>query len=339
LTTDQHSNDLIVLPDAPAITGLAFRRFRGEMDYPAMVAVIEGSKHTDRIDHTETVEDVAAAYRHLVNCDPYQDVLFVEAKSKVIGFSRVWWILKSDGTRTYNHFALLLPGWRSRNIRRAMLRHNERRLREIASTHPNDGARFFEVWAGDAEVDWVSLLLDEGYKPVRYSFEMVRPNLEHIPDLSLPEGLELRPGKPEQSRVIFKAAAEAFQDHWGASEWHDQEYERWLEQPTFNPDLWQVAWDGNEVAGMILNFIHEKENREFNRKRGYTETICVRRPWRKKGLARALLARSFKMLKGLGMTEAALSVDAENISGALRLYESMGFRTVRRHATYRKSLT
>jgi mycothiol synthase len=338
LPTSQHSNDVILFPDAPAIPGLTFRHFRGEKDYPAIVAVIEGSKEADQIDHTDTVEDVACAYRHLVNCDPYKDVLFVEMKGKVIGHARVWWILKSDGTRTYCHFTLLLPEWRGKNIRRAMLNHNERRLRQIASAHPKDGPRFFEVWAGDAEVDWVSLLVDEGYKPVRCSFEMVRPNLEDIPDLPLPEGLEVRPGKPEHSRTIFKAAAEAFQDHWGATQWRDEEYEQWLEQPIFNPDLWQVAWDGDEVAGMILNFIHEKENREFHRKRGYTETICVRRPWRKKGLARALLARSFKVLKGQGMTEAALGVDAENISGALRLYESTGFSVVKRHATYRKPL-
>jgi mycothiol synthase len=338
LSTNQHSNDVIVLPDAPAIPGLTFRRFRGEVDYPAMMTVIEGSKEADQIEHTETVQDVACAYRHLINCDPYQDVLFAEVNGKVIGYARVWWIQRSDGTRTYDHFALLLPQWRGKNIRHAMLHHNERRLREIASAHPKDMPRFFEVWAGDAEVDWVSLLVKEGYKPTRYSFEMVRPNLEDIPDLPLPEGLEVRPAKPEQYRSIYGAAVEAFQDHWGAWGWREEEFKEWQEQSFFSPDLWQVAWDGDEVAGMILNFIHEKENREFNRKRGYTETICVRRPWRKKGLARALLARSFKVLKDRGMTEAALGVDAENISGALRLYESMGFRTVKRHATYRKPL-
>ena len=338
MSTSKHSNDVIVLPDAPGITGLTFRRFRGEVDYPAMVTVIEGSKEADQIDHTETVEDIACTYRHLVNCDPYQDVLFAEMNSKVIGYARVWWILQSDGTRTYCHFTLLLPQWRGKNIRCAMLCHNERRLQEIASAHPKDGPRFFEVWAGDAEVDWVSLLLDEGYKSVRYSFEMVRPNLEDIPDLPLPEGLEVRPAKPEHFRKIWKAAAEAFQDHWGATQWRDEWFERWQEQSFFNPDLWQVVWDGDEVAGMVLNFIHEKENSEYNRKRGYTEEISVRRPWRKKGLARALLAKSFKVLKDQGMTEAALGVDAENISGALKLYESMGFRTVKRHATYRKPL-
>jgi ribosomal protein S18 acetylase RimI-like enzyme len=329
---------VIVLPDAPAIPGLTFRHFRGEGDYPAVVAVIEGSKEADQIEHTETLEDIACHYRHLMNCDPYQDVLLVEMNGKVIGHARVWWIQRSDGTRTYNHFAILLPYWRGQNIRQAMLRHNERRLREIASAHPKDMPRFLEVWAGDAEVDWVSLLVKEGYKPIRYSFEMVRPNLEDIPNLPLPEGLEVRPAKPEHYRSIYGAAVEAFQDHWGAIGWREEEFKEWQEQSFFSPDLWQVAWDGDEVAGMILNFIHKKENKEFNRKRGYTETICVRRPWRKKGLARALLARSFKVLKDQGMAEAALGVDAENISGALRLYESTGFRTVKRHATYRKPL-
>lgn len=303
-----------------------------------MVAVIEGCKETDKIDHTETVEDVAATYRHLVNCDPHEDMIFAEVKGDVIGFGRVWWILRSDGARTYVHFAFLLPQWRGKGIRRAMLHHNERRLSRIAAKHPTDGPRLFESWSADTEIDWESLLVAESYKPVRYSFEMVRPNLEDIPDLPLSGGLEVRPAKPEHFRKIFKAAAEAFQDHWGASQWHEEEFERWQEQSFFNPALWQVAWDGDEVSGMILNFIHEKENLEYDRKRGYTEEISVRRPWRKKGLARALIARSFKVLKEHGMTEAALSVDAENISGALRLYESMGFRTVKRYTTYRKPL-
>ncbi len=64
----------------------------------------------------------------------------------------------------------------------------------------------------------------------------------------------------------------------------------------------------------------------------------MRRPWRQRGLARALIARSFRVLKDLGMTEAALGVDTENPNGALRLYQSMGFREVKRHTTFRKPL-
>jgi len=139
-------------------------------------------------------------------------------------------------------------------------------------------------------------------------------------------------------RKIWDAVGEAFQDHWGASEWTDEWFRQWQEKSYFNPELFQIAWDGDEVAGTVLNYISEEENKEYNRKRGYTEEITTRRPWRRKGLARALIARSFKVLKERGMTEAALAVDAENLSGALKLYEDMGFRTVKRYTTYRKPL-
>jgi mycothiol synthase len=107
----------MLLPDAPDIPGLRFRRFRGETDYPAMVAILEACNRADQIDHTDTVENVAAAYRHLVNCDPQKDMLFVEINDTLIGFGRLWWVLKSDGLRAYMHFALLLPEWRGKGIR------------------------------------------------------------------------------------------------------------------------------------------------------------------------------------------------------------------------------
>ena len=59
--------------------------------------------------------------------------------------------------------------------------------------------------------------------------------------------------------------------------------------------------------------------------------------WRR-GLARALIARSFQAIKEQGMTEAALGVDTQNPSGARQIYESMGFRPVKSHTLYRKPL-
>jgi mycothiol synthase len=341
-------SDVIVVPYAPAIPHLTFRGFRGEEDYPAMVAVIEGSKEADQLERTQSVEDIARSYKHLVNCDPYRDMLFVEVSGEVIGYSRVWWEKELDGKRRYEHFTFLLPEWRGTGIRRAMLRHNERRLREIATDHsarPDasdpaepDRPRVFEAWAADTESDWESLLLSEGYEAVRHGFEMVRPDLDGIPELSLPEGLEVRPVLPEHYWKIWRAAEEAFRDHWGETEWQDAWFEEWQESPTFQPELWQVAWDGDHVAGMVQSFVNHEENAEYNRKRGYTEGICVRRPWRRRGLARALIARSFQVLKDLGMTEAALGVDTQNPNGALQLYIGMGFGPVKRHTTYRKPL-
>jgi GNAT superfamily N-acetyltransferase len=267
-------------------------------------------------------------------------MILVELNSEVIGYGRVWWQQIENGPRTYTHFAFLLPAWRGQGIRRAMLRHNEARLTEIAKSHPPDIPKALEAWASKVEEDWTAILTSEGYTPIRYGFSMVRPIDKEIPDLPLPEGMEVREVKPDAYGQVWAAAREAFRDHWGFSktEWADTHLQQWMKDPTFKPELWQVAWDGDEIAGMVLNFIDEAENEEYNRKRGYTETICVRRPWRRRGLARALIARSLKMHKALGMTETALGVDAQNPNGALQLYESMGYKVIKEYVTYRKAL-
>ena len=90
--------------------------------------------------------------------------------------------------------------------------------------------------------------------------------------------------------------------------------------------------------GTTVNWINKQENEEFNRKRGHVELLSVRRPWRGKGIAKALIACSLKLLKDRGMTEAALGVDAENPSGAMQLYQKMDFRIVKRGGIYRKPL-
>ena len=168
---------------------------------------------------------------------------------------------------------------------------------------------------------------------------MVRPHLDDLPDAPLPDGLEIRPVLPEHRRRIWDAENEAIQDMWGATETTEADYERLLSDPVkSDTSLWQIAWDGDEVAGQVRAFIDDEENARFGRLRGYSENISVRRPWRRRGLARALIAASFPALRARGMQEAALGVDTENVTGALRIYERCGFRPVSRHTIFRKPL-
>ena len=78
MTTQSTDEDIISLPDAPAIPGLRFRHFRGDSDFPLMVAVLEASGPVDQPDHIPTVEELAHRFSNLKNCDPYQDVLVAE---------------------------------------------------------------------------------------------------------------------------------------------------------------------------------------------------------------------------------------------------------------------
>jgi mycothiol synthase len=217
----------------------------------------------------------------------------------------------------------------------------EERLREIAAGHPTEVEKYFMSVAAQGETGLAAMLEKTGYQPVRYWFEMVRPDLENIPNTPLPEGLEMRPVLPEHYRAIWDADSEAFRDHWGYSEPSEQDHQAWLVDKTaFQPELWQVAWDipTNQVAGQVRTFIDHEQNKLYNRQRGWTESISVRRPFRRRGLARALIAESLRVQKQVGMTESALGVDSENLSGATKVYEDCGFRMVKTETIYRKPL-
>lgn len=335
------ASDQIHIENIPNIAGLSFRHFRGEEDYPKMIAVIQASAEADKIERVDTVEEVAIAYSHLVNSDPYQDMIFAEINNEVIAYSRGFWFQEENGPRIYNSVGFLAPLWRRKRIGTTMLHWMENRLRTIAQSHSVSEASFLQNFATYENIGVVTLLEQNGYKPIRYIVEMLRPELENIPDFPLPEGLEVRPVLPEHYQTIWEADKEAFRDHWGYSEPTEEDYKNWLENKViFNPELWQIAWDKktNQIAGQVRTFINEAENDKYNRKRGYTEFISVRRPWRKQGLARSLIVRSLRLQKERGMTESTLGADSENISGATRVYEDCGFRVTKRSAIYRKTI-
>jgi len=320
------------------VPGLVFRSFQGEADYSKMAAVIAASAKADNIERVDSAEDVARYYSHLTNCDPDQDMLIAEVLGEVIGYAHVTWWDELEDVQIYRSRGYLMPEWRRKGIGSIMLKWCEERLSEIATQKGGDISRYFQSSASDSEEGTQALLESYGYMPVRHFFTMVRPNLDDIPEAVIPDGLEVRPVHLEHLQAIRDAKVEAFRDHWGFSEVMEPSVEEWKEDPNFDPDLWQVAWDGDQVAGMVLPFINQKENQEYNRLRGWTEEISVRRPWRKRGLARALLVRSLRAIQERGMQEAALGVDTENLSGALRLYEGVGFRPVKRWTTYRKPM-
>jgi len=328
----------IRVPDAPSIAGLTFRRFRGEVDFPQMLEVMDRSRRADKIEMVDTLEDLKVRYAHLKNSDPFTDMLFAEVDGRLIAFSRVEWSQEVGGPRVYASFGFVLPEWRRRGLGRAMLRFSERRLHEIALTHEVDCERFLQAFSADTAEASRALLERGGYKPVRYFFDMVREGLENLPEAPLPEGFEVRSVKPEHYRAIWEADVESFRDHWGFSEPAEVDYQRWLKNPYFDPSLWRVAWEGDQVAGQVKSFINHKENSQHRRRRGYTEDIAVGRKWRRRGLASALIVMSFRALRERGMTEAALGVDSENQTGALGLYERLGFRVVKEWACYRKAM-
>jgi ribosomal protein S18 acetylase RimI-like enzyme len=332
------TSETLALPDAPALAGLAFRHFRDQRDYDAMADIQNAVSLADQLDYTVTAADLANWYGPTSQSDPYQDIIIAQVDGAAVAFGAVAAYQETSSTRVYFPQGRVSPLGRRQGIGRAILHHNERRLRAIAASHPLDGPRTFLTYAADTAVGTVVLLTQEGYQPVRHYYHMLRDSLEGLPDAPLPDGLEVRPVLPEHYRLIWEAEQEAFQYHWGYVRATEDDYRIWLADRRFDPTLWRIAWDGDQVAGQVLSFIDAAENEAHQRRRGYTENISVRRPWRQRGVARALIAQSLAALQAQGMTEAALRVDTDNQSGALRLYESCGFRVHQSSAEYRKPL-
>ena len=165
---------------------------------------------------------------------------------------------------------------------------------------------------------------------------MDRPHLDHLPDVSLPDGVELRPARSEDVRGVWELEVEAFRDHWGSIDESEASFERRRDNPLNDLSLWIVAWHGDEIVGEVINRINATENEELGLQRGWLGSVAVRRTWRHRGIARAMVAASLRVFRDAGMTSAGLGVDAENPHGAVGIYESAGFQISERGRVYRK---
>ena len=328
----------IKMNDAPRITGLVFRHLRGPSDYHGIVSAIEASQKADRLETTTSLESLARKLEHPFNMDPSKDMLIAEVDGKIIGSALAWWMDDPKDKRFYMFSSNLAPDWREKGIRHCMLRHCERRLNEIAKEQNTDRKCYFRAFARDTEEHWRKVLEDEGYRVLLHSFKMINTDLTNVSDLQLPEGVEIKSGKEEDVKHFFAAWNEATRDMNDAPRLADEMVEQMKMDPSWNPSLWQLAWHDGRVIGTVMVVIDSAENEKFNRKRGVTELISVARPWRNKGIAKAMIARALRTLKEKGMNEATLGVDANNASSALALYERMGYKRAECLTSYSKEM-
>jgi mycothiol synthase len=172
----------------------------------------------------------------------------------------------------------------------------------------------------------------EGYRTVRYSWRMEITLKALPPAPTWPDGIELRPFDPEgHDYLVYRAHQEAFRDHWG---FVPRPYEFWqhhmTEDENFDPSLWFIAWDGDEIAGYALC--------RYRLGNSWVGTLGVRRPWRKRGLGLALLTHSFGAFFKRGTPLVMLGVDSENPNGATRLYQKAGMQVAAQYVLYEKEL-
>jgi mycothiol synthase len=175
-----------------------------------------------------------------------------------------------------------------------------------------------------------------GWRPIRYSFQMrIELDGEQVPEPVWPAGLEPRNVREGEEERVYEAHMDSFADHW---DFRRQSFDEWSRDTTeshrFDPSLWWLVDDGDELAAISLNSWHFSGDTKF----GWIHVLGVRPVWRRRGLATALLRHSFRDFEQRGGTRVGLGVDGENTTGAVRLYEQVGMHQVRRNDTYEKRL-
>jgi len=263
--------------------------------------------------------------------------LVLTPRSEVVACAALW------GRAPY--VRLFAEGWvhpvyRGRTIGTALARWLEERGRMSVERAPAGTRVVLEQTILNADARARSLLQLQGYCLARHFLNMGITMDEPPPAPVLPDGLVIRPfAREREARALVRSIREALDDHWGYVETpFEEDYQLWLNwmdnDPAFDPSLWFLALDGDQIAGFSLCYGFTAEDAGM----GEVANLGVRLPWRRQGLGLALLHHSFGELYRRGRRKVTLGVDAHSLTGAVRLYERAGMKVRRRYDCYQKEL-
>ena len=197
------------------------------------------------------------------------------------------------------------------------------------------GATVCRAYSDRAETAYVDQLESRGYRTIRCSFEMLIAPVGAPAPTPVPTGLEIRSRREGEEWLMYEASMTAFADHWG---FEQRPYEEWarrhVESTLTDRSLQFIAWDGSEIAGVCLCAPHQSLQTGF----GWVDVLGVRPPWRRRGLALALLAHAFEEFGGRGFDRVGLGVDGESTTGTFELYERAGMHIAKQQDTFERTL-
>jgi mycothiol synthase len=311
--------------------GVVFRSPR--MDEAEAVAAVLNAHSLADIGAEDTLPEVVRANWERPGTDRDRDLIVAVDAGEIVGYLEVdaappWTTIRMDG--------YVRPDRWGRGVGSALLRRGEHRARTLAErAEANESVSLFHgAWHATPAAQ---LLERHGFELARVFLRMRIDMDEPPPPPELPDGMAIRrieAGREE--RAVHEAMEEAFADHWNH---RPTPFDRWLHdaktRPGYDPALWFVATEGDEIAGATVALRSTAEESDS----GWLDDVSVRRPWRRRGVALAMLRHAFRELYRMGIRKAALTVDAESPTGATALYEKAGMRLYRQIDVYRKDIT
>ena len=266
------------------------------------------------------------------------DTRLVFHEDRLVGYVE-FWNLTAPYVRPM-FWGRVHPTHRGRGVGSALVNWAEARAqRSLALAPPEAQVTLGQgVWEQDQAAH--ALLRTHGYAVARRFLRMKTAFNGAIPEPAWPEGVTVRTFDPERDlEAVVRAVDDAFQDHWGHVPGPVEErlplWRQWISgDAEFDPTLWFLAVEGDEIVGVSLCRQADSEDPD----QGWVNTLGVRRPWRRRGIALALLHHSFRELRNRGRTGVGLGVDATSLTGADRVYARAGMWPERASLTMEKAL-
>ncbi len=265
-------------------------------------------------------------------------LVVLSPEGNLVGYAEVW-DAEEPHVSVYS-WGRVHPDYRRIGIGSFLLQWEEERARLAIAKAPAEAKVTLGHGTNSKDGEAQTLLRAHGFKVVRHFWRMEIVLDGGVPTPQWPAGLTLRTFDPAHDlKRTAVAVRDAFQDHWGNVEMPlEQEmkfWEHWItEDKDFDPSLWFLVFDGEEIAGMTLCWPKNNEDPEM----GWINALGVRRPWRRRGLAVAMLNHAFGEFARRGKRKVGLGVDATSLTGAQRVYERAGMHPARQTDAYEKEL-
>jgi mycothiol synthase len=303
-------------------------------DSVAVAALLAAAEQVDDTGEYPDAEDVAEWWRGW-GLDPGRDGLAVcDPAGLVVAYATVTAPQTFRDAFTVYLEGRVRPDVRGRGIGRALLAWQlDRGAALHAERHPEaPGALTVEVPGGMRSLE--ALVRRAGLEAERWYREMQRP-LTDLPETRPVAGIDIVPFTGDRDDEVRLAHNAAFRRHHGSSE---RDAEAWgalfTGQRGFRPDLSRLAIEDGVVVGYVLSYVYEADTAARGSRQVVLGQIGVLPPARGRGVASALIAEVLATAARSDCESAGLGVDTENVTGALRLYEGLGFRPVRSRASW-----
>ncbi|MGJ3509766.1 GNAT family N-acetyltransferase [Enemella sp. A6] len=305
-------------------------------DLPDFAALVTAIEHLDDAIDRQTLEEMTE-YFHSSGSEPEISSLLGRDR----GGNPAAWAWNRKYGRDGKPVRIWLRGsvhpvWRSQNIGRRLFDWQIQQAREwyARDFRPGDGPLQLIAYADEKLPGHKHLLLNAGMTPARWYIDMVRPHLADIETVEAPEGVRLVPLTPARYESVRLAHNQAFESEWGADPVAPHAWEQTLNRAAARPQWSWVAVNAEceeEVVGYAICSEFDAEEGRC----GWIDHLGVRREWRHRGVASAVVTACMRTFADQGLPGAGLGVDVAN-PDTLGLYERLGYEAADTMVLYKR---